>query len=147
MSLRVRVLGKQCVLTQAVLAGSPHYMRIVVGFILCCELSELYTGLSWHAIRLPCKPFQAKSVFKLNSMDVKRPLLTQVPSQTDDTTTVQAVSSRIGLRIEFDGCEEATFDPSSVSNGCWDQKLARVAGMVWWWMLALSSYWYHLEHW
>eukprot|EP00978_Attheya_sp_CCMP212_P041408 scaffold237164_cov48-Attheya_sp.AAC.2 len=56
-------------------------------------------------------------------MDVKRPLLTQVPSQTDDTTTIYDDSSRIGLRIEFDGYEEATFDPSSVSNRCWDQKI------------------------
>eukprot|EP00978_Attheya_sp_CCMP212_P008302 scaffold19470_cov27-Attheya_sp.AAC.1 len=84
-------------------------------------------------------------------MDVKRSLLTQVPSQTDDTTTLYDDSSRIGLgiefdgyeeaifdsssnmttlyiysrpiglRIEFDGYKEATFDPSSVSNGCWDQ--------------------------
>ena len=38
-----------------------------------------------------------------------------------------ADSSRIGLHIELDGCEEATFDPSSISNGCWDQKLARAA--------------------
>ena len=36
-------------------------------------------------------------------------------------------SRQIGVRIEFDGCEEATFDPSSISNGCWDHKLARVA--------------------
>eukprot|EP00978_Attheya_sp_CCMP212_P046730 scaffold408271_cov31-Attheya_sp.AAC.1 len=78
-------------------------------------------------------------------MDVKRPLLTQVQMLgSKDTTTVQAGSSRIGLHIEFDGCEEATIDPSSVSNGCWDQKLACVAGMVWWWLLALSSYWYSL---
>jgi hypothetical protein len=35
-------------------------------------------------------------------------------------------SSRIGLRIEFDRYEEATFDPTSVSNGCWDQKLAHI---------------------
>ena len=36
-------------------------------------------------------------------------------------------SRQIGVRIEFDGCEEPTFDPSSISNGCWDQKLARAA--------------------
>eukprot|EP00978_Attheya_sp_CCMP212_P011150 scaffold27309_cov62-Attheya_sp.AAC.3 len=61
-------------------------------------------------------------------MDTKRPLLTQVPSQTDvgDTTTVYDDSSRKSLRIELDGYEEATFDPSSVSNGCWDQKLAHI---------------------
>eukprot|EP00978_Attheya_sp_CCMP212_P011778 scaffold29289_cov58-Attheya_sp.AAC.2 len=63
-------------------------------------------------------------------MDVKRPLLTQVPSQTDvgikryDYRASR--SSRIDLRIEFDGCEEATFEPSSVSNRCWDQKLAHI---------------------
>eukprot|EP00978_Attheya_sp_CCMP212_P017711 scaffold47535_cov62-Attheya_sp.AAC.3 len=67
-------------------------------------------------------------------MDVKRPLVTQVPSQTDvgvkkyyyrDTTTVYD-SSRIGLHIELDGYEDATFDPSSISNRCWDQKSAHV---------------------
>ena len=36
-------------------------------------------------------------------------------------------SRPIGLRFEFDGYEESKFDPTSVSNGCWDQKLARVA--------------------
>eukprot|EP00978_Attheya_sp_CCMP212_P013134 scaffold32880_cov28-Attheya_sp.AAC.1 len=75
-------------------------------------------------------------------MDVKRPLLTQVPSQTDVGIKrydyLVRRSRQIGLRIDFDGCEEATFDPSSISNGCWDQKLARVAGMVRWWLLALS---------
>eukprot|EP00978_Attheya_sp_CCMP212_P026372 scaffold86595_cov61-Attheya_sp.AAC.2 len=60
-------------------------------------------------------------------MDVRKPLLTQVPSQTDDTTTLYIYSRPIGLRFEFDGYEEANFDPSSISNGCWDQKLARVA--------------------
>eukprot|EP00978_Attheya_sp_CCMP212_P041945 scaffold247581_cov27-Attheya_sp.AAC.1 len=61
-------------------------------------------------------------------MGTNRPRLTQVSSQTDvgDTTTVYDDSSRKSLRIEFNGCEEATFDPSSVSNGCWDQKLAHI---------------------
>eukprot|EP00978_Attheya_sp_CCMP212_P017503 scaffold46664_cov63-Attheya_sp.AAC.4 len=49
-------------------------------------------------------------------MDAKRLLLTQ------DTTTLYIYSRPIGLRFEFDGYEAATFDPSSVSNGCWDQK-------------------------
>ena len=39
-------------------------------------------------------------------------------------------SRPIGLIFEFDGYEESKFDPTSVSNGCWDQKLARVA--AWW---------------
>eukprot|EP00978_Attheya_sp_CCMP212_P037249 scaffold174248_cov28-Attheya_sp.AAC.3 len=76
-------------------------------------------------------------------MDRKRPLLTQVPSQMDvgdmtlltqlpsqtdvgDTTTLYIYSRPIGPRFEFDEYEEATFDPSPVSNRCWDQKLARV---------------------
>eukprot|EP00978_Attheya_sp_CCMP212_P031829 scaffold121818_cov32-Attheya_sp.AAC.2 len=61
-------------------------------------------------------------------MDVKRPLLTQVPSQMDvGIKKYDYYSSRIGLRFEFDGYEEATFVPSSVSNRCCDQKLACVA--------------------
>ena len=47
-----------------------------------------------------------------------------------NTTTLYLYSRPIGLRFEFDGYEESTFDPTSVSNGCWDQKLARVA--AWW---------------
>eukprot|EP00978_Attheya_sp_CCMP212_P047193 scaffold421256_cov54-Attheya_sp.AAC.3 len=42
-------------------------------------------------------------------------------------TTLYMYSRPNGLRFEFDGYEEATFDPSSISNGCWDQKLAHVA--------------------
>jgi hypothetical protein len=42
-------------------------------------------------------------------------------------TTLYMYSRPIGLRFEFDGYEESKFDPTSVSNGCWDQKLARVA--------------------
>eukprot|EP00978_Attheya_sp_CCMP212_P025085 scaffold80013_cov75-Attheya_sp.AAC.2 len=65
-------------------------------------------------------------------MDTKRPLSTQVPSQTDVGVNrydylVHLFETSIGLRFEFDGYEKATFDPSSISNGCWDQKLARVA--------------------
>ena len=45
-------------------------------------------------------------------------------------TTLYMYSRPIGLRFEFDGYEESKFDPISVSNGCWDQKLARVA--AWW---------------
>jgi hypothetical protein len=44
----------------------------------------------------------------------------------DDTTTFYIYSRPIGLLFELDGYEEATFDPSSISNGCWDQKLAHV---------------------
>eukprot|EP00978_Attheya_sp_CCMP212_P015148 scaffold38967_cov54-Attheya_sp.AAC.3 len=44
-----------------------------------------------------------------------------------NTSTLYIYSRPIGLRIEFDGYEGATFDPSSVSNRCWDQKIARVA--------------------
>eukprot|EP00978_Attheya_sp_CCMP212_P026156 scaffold85525_cov37-Attheya_sp.AAC.1 len=47
-------------------------------------------------------------------MDAKRQLVTQLPSR------------RIDPRIEFDGYEEATFDPSFVSNGCWDQNITTV---------------------
>ena len=45
-------------------------------------------------------------------------------------TTLYMYSRPIGLRFEFDGYKESKFDPTSVSNGCWDQKLARVA--AWW---------------
>eukprot|EP00978_Attheya_sp_CCMP212_P007649 scaffold17751_cov64-Attheya_sp.AAC.1 len=37
-------------------------------------------------------------------------------------TTLYVYSRPIHLRFEFDGYEEATFDPSSISNGCWDQR-------------------------
>eukprot|EP00978_Attheya_sp_CCMP212_P025813 scaffold83836_cov69-Attheya_sp.AAC.2 len=58
-------------------------------------------------------------------MDMKRPLVTQLPSQTEvgDTTTLYIYSRPIGLRFEFDRYEEATFDPSSVLNGCCDQRV------------------------
>eukprot|EP00978_Attheya_sp_CCMP212_P007637 scaffold17705_cov37-Attheya_sp.AAC.1 len=57
-------------------------------------------------------------------MDVKRPLLTQVPSQTDVGVQiydyrVRRFKTNIGLRIEFDGCEEAllTQVPSQTDVG------------------------------
>eukprot|EP00978_Attheya_sp_CCMP212_P006903 scaffold16103_cov62-Attheya_sp.AAC.1 len=72
-------------------------------------------------------------------MDMKGQLLTQVPSQTD--VGIKNDSSQIGIRIECDECEEATIDPSSISNGCWDQKLAHVAAWCGGVLAALSSYW------
>jgi hypothetical protein len=32
----------------------------------------------------------------------------------------------MGLSIEFDGCGEANFDPSFISNGYWDEMLAHI---------------------
>ena len=43
-----------------------------------------------------------------------------------DTTTFYIYSRPIGLLFELDGYEEATIDPNSIANGCWDQKLAHV---------------------
>ena len=48
-----------------------------------------------------------------------------------NTINFYIYSRPMSLRHELDAYKQATFDPSPVSNGCWDQKVARVVHLVW----------------